>query len=250
MTVNFASRGFACLLSIACLFNAVAAEEAPGPALSAHQIAALLVSRNQERAEALKNYTGTRNYHLVYTGFPARKEAELVVEARFDAPNAKTFTIVSQSGSSFIVNRVLKRLLESEKEASTEEQRARTALSEQNYEFELLGYETIAQRPAYILQVTPKIDNKFLYRGKIWVDAGDFAVVKIEAEPAKRPSFWISKTRIKHSYTKVGDFWLPTENRSTTDVRLGGVATLTISYTNYQVNRDAELSRQGNTPQP
>jgi hypothetical protein len=61
-------------------------------------------------------------------------------------------------------------------------------------------------------------------------------VVKIEAEPAKRPSFWISKTRINHVYTKVGEFWLPAENQSTTDVRLGGVAKLTISYTNYEVN--------------
>jgi hypothetical protein len=181
---------------------------------------------------------------LVYTGFPCRKEAEIVVSARYDAPNAKEFTIVSQSGSTFIVNKVLKRLLESEKEASTDEHRSRTALNDRNYDFQLAGKENVGQRPAYVLQVIPKIDNKFLYRGKVWVDAADFAVVKIDAEPAKRPSFWISKTRINHVYTKVGDFWLPAENRSTTDVRLGGVATLTISYTNYQVNGDYRSNRE------
>lgn len=159
--------------------------------------------------------------------------------ASFVAPNAKTFSVVSQNGSSFMINKVIKRLLESEREASTDEQRARTALNQANYDFELLGQETVEATPAYILKVAPKADNKFLYRGRIWVSANDFAVMKIEAEPAKRPSIWISKIKVHHRYTKVNDFWLPAENRSTTDVRIGGEATLTIRYTNYAVNRDA-----------
>jgi len=128
-------------------------------------------------------------------------------------------------------------LLESEQEAASREQQNRTALTDSNYEFELAGREMLEGRAAYLLRVSPKVDSKFLYRGKVWVDASDFAVMKIEAEPAKRPSIWISKIKIHHAYTKVGDFWLPAENRSTTDVRLGGVATLTIQYTHYLVNQ-------------
>ena len=37
---------------------------------------------------------------------------------------------------------------------------------------------------------------------------------RIEAEPAKNPSFWIKKTDIHHEYVKVGDFWLPADNKS------------------------------------
>ena len=44
-----------------------------------------------------------------------------------------------------------------------------------------------ADHPQYVLNVIPRTDEKFLYRGKIWVDAKDFAVTRIEAEPAKEP---------------------------------------------------------------
>jgi Tfp pilus assembly protein PilV len=231
------------LLTIWLLASAAAQENVARSAPpSAKQIVAQMVSHNQRRAEELRSYTSTRDYHLVYAGFPSKREAEIVVSACYEAPSKKEFTIVSQTGSSFMVSRVLKRLLESEQEATTDEQKARTELSERNYDFELLGQETVKERPAYILRVIPKVDNKFLYRGRVWVDANDFAVIKIEAEPAKRPSFWISKTKINHSYAKIGEFWLPAENKSTTDVRLGGVATLTISYTNYEINQNRTAS--------
>ena len=74
-----------------------------------------------------------------------------------------------------------------------------------------------------------------LNRGKVWIDATDYALSKIEGEPARYPSFWITKTVVHHSYRKVGDFWLPARNESNTDVRLGGHAVLSIEYGDYKV---------------
>ena len=53
-----------------------------------------------------------------------------------------------------------------------------------------------------MLQVEPKTNSRLLYRGTIWVDADDFAVAKIEAEPAHNPSFWIRGTKIHHVNAK------------------------------------------------
>jgi outer membrane lipoprotein-sorting protein len=254
MTPRILSRICACVLILICLLISAAAQEHASASVqpTVKQIVEQMKVRNRKRAEALKGYTGTRYYRLVYTGFPGDRVAEIVVDARFEAPNKKEFTVISQSGSAFIIKRVLKRLLESEQEANTEEQRARTAMTEQNYDFELLGQEVVGNRPAYVLRVIPKVDSKFLYRGKAWVDTQDFAIVKIEAEPAKRPSIWISRTQIHHVYAKIGDFWLPAENQSTTDVRLGGVAVLTIRYTNYKVSQNhamsSRLPQDGNSP--
>src|SRR5579864_3544957 len=89
--------------------------------------------------------------------------------------------------------------------------------------------------PMYVLSVEPRRKDKFLYAGHIWVDAEDFAVVRIEAEPAKNPSFWIRNTKVEQLYVKVNDFWLPARNHSLTSVRLGGRADLTIDYQDYQV---------------
>jgi hypothetical protein len=99
----------------------------------------------------------------------------------------------------------------------------------------LAGYEIMPTGPCYILAVEPRTKNKLLYRGRIWVDAEDFAVVRIEAVPAKNPSFWTKETKIEQVYTKVGEFWLPLSNRSNSAIRLGGHAYFTIQYQAYQI---------------
>jgi hypothetical protein len=217
--------------------------------ITSQEIVSRLVSNNQRRNQLLQRYTAQRQYHLVYTGITGRREADMVVEVRYKAPASKDFTVVSTSGSSLIVNRVFKKLLETEKEAADEKSQASTALTEENYKFELLGQEEIEGRPSYVLMLDPKADNRLLYRGRIWIDAADFAVARIEAEPAKRPSFWISHTRIHHEYRKVGEFWLPAQNQSTSDVRLGGHAQLSISYRSYEVTAVPGSKNQVSTTQ-
>lgn len=202
---------------------------------TAQEIVVRMAENNRKRQQELQSYTSQREYHLLYTGFPGRREADLVVRVKYEAPDNKDFTVISQSGSHWIVNQVFKRILETEKKAADQRSRESTALTEDNYQFNLLGQEDVDGRPAYVLQVEPKTANKLLYRGRIWVDAADFAVSKIEGEPAKRPSIWISRTVVHHIYRKVGEFWLPAQNESNTDVRLGGHATLSIQYGDYKV---------------
>jgi hypothetical protein len=108
-------------------------------------------------------------------------------------------------------------------------------LNRDNYNFELLGYEPSNAGGQYVLWVNPKFPSKYVYRGKVWVDGTDFAVTRIEAEPAQNPSFWTKKSEIHHEYKKVGAFWLPAKNESVSYVRLGGRATLTIEYKDYRV---------------
>jgi len=203
--------------------------------ITASQIVNRMTKNDRKRNQELHAYTGQRQYHLIYTGIGGKREADLVVEVKYEAPARKEFRVMSESGSHWMINRVLKRLLETEKEAADEKNQERTALTEENYAFHLLGQEDLGGRPAYVLQVEPKTANKLLYRGKVWIDAADYALSKIEGEPAKYPSFWITKTIVHHSYRKVGGFWLPARNESNTDVRLGGHAVLSIEYSDYKV---------------
>jgi hypothetical protein len=198
-------------------------------------IMAKVAEKNEERAAAIQGYTGRRIYHLLYRGFPGDKEAEMVVSARYEPPAGKQFHIVSQQGSKFIQDKVFQRLLASEQEATERGNREETALTPRNYDFTLLGEEDAEGSHRYVVAVSPRTNNKFLYRGTVWIDAEDYAVARIEAEPARNPSFWTSKSRVLHVYRKVGDFWLPAENRSTSHIRLGGQATLTIQYLDYEL---------------
>jgi len=225
--------------------QAHAAERTPSPnptaPLTVDQVVEKLQERNAERAAALDQYKATRIYRMQYRGFPGARDAEMVVNVDYHAPNSKQFHIVSQTGTKFIIDHVFKKLLEGEQEASNEENRRHTALSTENYDFTLAGYESTPDGPQYVLNLLPKTKNKFLYRGQIWVDAKDFATVRIKGEPAKNPSFWIKKTDIEHKYVKVNDFWLPAENHTESVIRLGGVATLTIEYKDYKVTKATSL---------
>ena len=200
-----------------------------------NQIVANLVRNNQDRARLLQHYQGCRHYLLDYRGFPAHERAEMVVGMRYDAPADKQFRILHEGGARLLLNRVLKQLLENEKEAAGEQNQHKTALTPENYDFQLVGSDRLDGRTQYVLEVSPRSSNKFLYRGKIWVDAEDYAVSRIEAEPAKNPSFWISHTDIEHQYTKIGDFWLPARNVSVSKIRFGGTAKLNIEYSDYRV---------------
>jgi hypothetical protein len=210
-------------------------QEIVEPRMNLSQLLDKLVKKNVERSDALQKYQGRRFYSLEYAGFPTSMHAEMVVDMIYDAPATKRFKIISQSGSQWIIDKILKRLLDAEQESMSEENRARVALNSSNYDFSGLEHQDTPDNCSYVVAVKPKIPSKLLYRGRIWVDGKDFAVCRIEAEPAKNPSFWIKKTEIHHSYLKIGDFWLPSENQSVSAVRGGGRAVLTIKYQDYEI---------------
>ena len=215
-----------------------------GPAsLSEAQIVEQMERHNQKQAQALKRYHAIRHYEAEYHGFATTVEAKMEVEASFDSASGKSFRVLSQSGTKFLCEKVLKRAIDSETEASRDKDS--TTLTTANYKFQLMGTESLDGRPAYVLEVAPWKESKFLYRGKIWVDATDFAVAKIEASPAKSPSFWISRTLIRYTSAKTGDFWLPQMSRSETKVRIGGTAVLIIDYGTYQIVPEAPHRNAG-----
>jgi hypothetical protein len=202
------------------------------PALDLAQIVAGIEHHDAEQARALKQYKDVRHYTINYHGFGRNVNAAVEAEVDYDAASGKSYKILSESGSKALCHRVIERALESEKEAAQD--KSSTALNSSNYRFKLLGSEAIDGRAAYILSVDPIKPSKFLYKGKIWVDASDFAVVKMDVQPAKNPSFWISETLIRHSNKKTNGFWLPQRNESTTKVRIGGTAVMTIDYGSYE----------------
>ena len=212
------------------------ASATPGNApLRGEQVVDNLLAMNLERAHALHAYQGTRHYLLQYHGTWGTRSAEMVVDLKYQSPGAKEFKIRSSTGSKLIIGTVFKKLLQAEQEALGVEAQRRTALNRDNYDFTLVGYDSKPSGSMYILGVKPRTNGEFLYRGRIWVDARDFAVTRLEAQPAKNPSFWTKHSEIDEIYMKVGDFWLPARNHSITNIRFGGRAVLTIQYQNYEI---------------
>jgi len=232
---NFhACRFLPMLALLAVCIPALAQQATVSAPLSADEVMRRVVEMNEHRANALESYSSIRSYHLECHCL-SHKMADMVVRAEYEAPNKKVFTIVSESGSGTVRSRVFEKLLEAEQESMREENQERSAITPQNYTFQLTDYQKIDGNEFYVLEASPLTKNKFLFRGRVWVDAKAFAIAHVEGEPAVNPSWWTVKTDFKRSYREIGSFWLPESNESETKVRIFGTAVLTIKYGEYQI---------------
>jgi len=192
-----------------------------------------LLEHNRLRELHLQRYSVARTYQVKNDKGKVRAESQVVLQYR--APATKEFKIVSEKGSGFVRKRVFKRLLDSEVETAAGRNRHDSSITPTNYTFELLGEEDVDGYHSFVVQAIPKRKDKYLFDGKIWIEATEFAIVKIAGQPAKNPSFWIKRVDFVRRYQKVGQFWLPLKDESTTHVRIFGTHILTIDYANYEI---------------
>jgi hypothetical protein len=231
----------ACLLAIAAL---VLADNpaSTAPVLTLPEILREMDRRDQARSTLLKGYTCLRRYSLENRRF--HKKAELNVRMTYMAPGHKTFEVMSETGPAVLRQKVLHPMLAAEEEAGRDDVRPLTRLVEANYSFQLLGQEVQQGRAAYLLRLSPKTKNKFLIRGKVWVDAKDFEVVRVEASPAVNPSILIHNTKVVQESQRHGAVWLPLSNRSRTDSFLFGRTEVSIDSWDYQVMEEGATGHQ------
>lgn len=191
-------------------------------------ITKMMQSDAQRRDQSI-GYTAIRRY-MAANG---SHHAEMLVGVTCASDGSESFSVLSEEGSGWIRNHVFRRLLMEETEASGRASHESTRITPANYDFQIIGQEALRTGPAYVLVVSPKAPNKYLVDGKIWVDARDFSIVRIEGQPARNPSFWVRSAHIVRTYQKVGSVWLASSTDTTSDIRILGPAELTIENSDY-----------------
>jgi len=211
------------------------------PPLTATEIVERMVARDNERLASLSGYTGMRTYRFENKRF--NKRAEMTVRVVCDSAGGKMFEVTAEKGSGFVRNRIIRKMLDAEREASQKGEHEQTRIIPANYDFRLVSYDILDGRAVYVLEISPKTKNKFLICGRIWIDAEDLAITRIEGRPAKNPSFWISSVKVVHRYAPAGQYWLPVMNESHAKARVFGATDVTIEYSDYVTHvRDAQAS--------
>src|SRR6202008_1309635 len=219
-------------LAIALCVVTTSSAQTSNPVPSAEEVVSKMIQFDAQRQSEQSGYTATRRYAAVNK----KRHAEMVVRVSCDSSGAKQFTIVSEVGSGSIRKHVFHKLLSEEPLASRRGTRASTRLIPDNYQFQMVGGETLETGPAYVLSVTPKTANKNLIDGKICVDANDNSIVRIEGQPARNPSFWVRSVHFVHTYEKVGPFWFASATHTKSEIRIFGSSELTIENSDYTLN--------------
>jgi hypothetical protein len=201
------------------------------------QLTARMAQMDRKRLGSLERYTGTQHYVLNNKRF--KTHAEMTVRMAYGPGGRKEFQVLSESGSEWVRKYVFGRLIRVEQESAQGAAHRETRITPDNYNFRLVGMDTANGRPCYLLDATPRTKAKYLFRGRVWVDAEDAAVTRVEGSPAQSPSFWTASVHFVHQYKKVGPYWLAASNVSQTEVRIFGSTELKVEYSDYVINSGA-----------
>jgi hypothetical protein len=117
---------------------------------------------DRARQMEIGSYSFTSDYVLQNKD----RHAEMVVRWTRHTDGVKEFAVISESGDGGVRKHVFHRLLQAEVEASRPEQQVQTRITLDNYSFELTGIETVNGREAFVLDLEPRNQSKYLTRGR------------------------------------------------------------------------------------
>ena len=137
------------------------------------------------------------------------------------------YEIVAEGGSDYIRSKVLKAVLDGERDVIVQGETARSSLTPSNYTFQANGIDTDGL--AHVL-LSPRRKEHVLVSGMMALNAADGALVRLQGRLAKSPSFWLKNVDIVRTYERIDGTVVPVALESKAQVRLLGQATLRMTY--------------------
>jgi len=153
------------------------------------------------------------------------------------------FSILAQGGSERIGRRVLKSVLEAERENSLREEWRKGNLSRDNYEFNFDGRTTDGMLK---MQLNPRRRDARLVSGAALLTAPSGNLVRVEGRLSKSPSIWVRWAEVSRSYAPIRGAMMPVAIESTADVRIAGLSTFSMTYDYQTVDGEAVNSSASN----
>ena len=153
------------------------------------------------------------------------------------------YEVTAEGGSDYIRTKVLRAVLDAEREVIEQGEAARSALARANYLFSPDGIDDDGL--ANVL-LSPRRKERVLISGRMYLQPHDGRLVRVEGQPAKSPSFWLRNVEIVRSYEEIQGSVVPVSLTSTAQVRFLGPASLRMTYAYLEIDgrkvaRDQEL---------
>jgi outer membrane lipoprotein-sorting protein len=189
------------------------------------------------RLDRLAGYTVTEHYAVFRGKDETHPAAEMLVKTTYTRQAGKSYEIVSQSGSSLWRNEVLHTLLDNEKRMSQPGNVQTALIDSANYEMKLdtNPRQRLNDRDCLVLDITPRHNSEYLFKGTLWVDAQDFAIVQLKGTASKSAFFLASAAQVSRQYDEMAALPMATHAQAVSGSAMLGQTTVKIDYSNYQL---------------
>jgi hypothetical protein len=240
MTSRIVSRASMCsvfALVLALAAAALAQQPAPSAKTDAEIIQGIDASV-AKRTNAISTYTVQEQYTLYRNG-ESTPAAEETIKTVYTRAVGKEYTPIAQSGSAFLRSAVIDKVLAGEKELNLAANRDGALITSKNYDLQPQP-GTVERNGSQCILVTlkPRRKSPHLFTGKMWIDASDSTVVRLEGAPSQAPSIFAGQTTVARDYIKIDGFSMATHAEARSHTFLFGDTLLKIDYTNYQIQQD------------
>jgi hypothetical protein len=212
------------------------------PPLSAQQVNGASVIQEIDNAALTRidhvlSYTVIEHYSLFRNGDETHPAAEMTVKTLYRKGTGKSYTILSQTGSSLLQKFVLAPLLDNEKTINQPGNVEKSWFTSSNYAMNLKA--GVAQQmnghDCLAVDVAPKRKAPNMLIGTLWVDATDGSIVEIDGVSSHSPSMFSGPAKMMRQYATIDGFSMATHARAESDSTLFGRTILTIDYSDYQL---------------
>lgn len=235
------------------LASTLVAQEAASPAAQPDDHGALLERFLSHQVEPVVQYRGTRRLEAENGRFNVKGWMEVTTE--LSPERGLTWTVVSEGGSGYIRNKVLRRTLEGEVDVVRNSDPAKAALNESNYAFsptaasksddaKTSAAHADPPEPGLArLFITPKRKDMLLVDGALLLAAADADLVQVEGRLSKTPSFWTRSVEVVKRYARVGGIRVPVVTEYKGNMRIAGRSAFRMTY-EYQMINGREIATE------
>jgi len=150
------------------------------------------------------------------------------------------YAITAEGGSGYIRSRVLKAVLDGERDVIAQGETASSSLNPSNYTFQANGIDTDGL--ANVL-LTPRRKERVLVSGMMALNPADGGLVRLQGRLAKSPSFWVKEVDIVRTYQRIDGTVVPVTLESKAQLRFLGEAALRMTYVYSEINGRPLASR-------
>jgi hypothetical protein len=223
-----ASRRVPIAVAVTALLAAVLAFDVPTAAVGKTD-ATVAMERFLAR-EAIPNaYRGSRRLEAAGSG----QRGWLDADTEFTPAAGLRYTITAEGGSGYIRSRVLRSLLEEERELIARGGSPEVAISRANYR---LNADRIDADGRARVVMQPLRKERPLIIGRMLLSPDDDDLVRVEGRLAKNPSFWVTRVNVVRTYGRINGIAVPVLLESTAQLRFLGRSTLRMTYAYSELN--------------